>query len=264
MDRVKLQPANRRSIYDNILMVHPDGAPMCRLSARKARFYLRNGLAEEIPGDPPTIRLLFEPAGPGQAGNEYMLSARASRCVVCGTEESLTRHHVVPYCYRRHLPRRYTIRSSNYDVLVLCVEHHLQYEAAADQLKVTIAAELGVHTHGSLRVSRLRSAEQRIHCRASASANALLRYSATMPPERIQELQEGVAAYLGRPPTEEDLKEVAGHKANLDTSPPHGLQVVEKVEDVHAFVVRWRRHFIDTMNPAFLDSNWDPEQRFEH
>jgi len=120
-----------------------------------------------------------------------------------------------------------------------------------------------VHTHGSMRVFRLRSEEQHIHSRASSAANALLRYSDGMPSERVQELQERVAAYLGRSPTEEDLKAVAAHRANLSTAPPHGQQVVEKVEDVHAFVVRWRRHFIDTMQPAFLDTQWDPEQRFD-
>ncbi len=115
-------------IYDSLRVLAPNGELMHLTREDKVEWYLEHDLAERI--DDRTIRLKFTPSGLGHAGHNFYLIPRENRCVVCGDARKLTRHHVVPACYWRHIPKRYKSGSSH-DVLATCVECHTTYERAA-------------------------------------------------------------------------------------------------------------------------------------
>ena len=115
--------------------------------AEKALWYLNRALVEVVSREPPILRFAFRPGGPGHVGDAFYLAGKVNRCVVCGSEEGLNRHHVVPRVYRRHLPPEVK-EHSHHDVLLLCVACHERYERAADALRAELSSECGVPPHG--------------------------------------------------------------------------------------------------------------------
>ena len=105
-------------------MLAPDGKPMCRVPARKARFYLDKGLAQVVTLEAEqemVIQLNFEPKGYGHRYDEGNLAARVDACVACSEDAKLHRFSVVPPSFRQGLPDLY--KSNNHrDILILCHE----------------------------------------------------------------------------------------------------------------------------------------------
>jgi len=240
--------ARRGVLFDNWLILTREGEPLCRASQRKVNFYLRNNLAEYV-GDK-QIRLTFEPNGPGDKGNAYMLLPRANHCAVCGVTERLTKHHIVPYCYRRWFPNRLGSRNS-YDVVALCVDCHERYEQLAHQRRCEIAAALNIPKPGAP-VEDV-SEEDRTRGKAIRSASALDRHARVIPPEKREQLWERIDTYLGRTATWSEAHELAQQVVRTSIRhAAHGQLVVQSIEDLDAFARGWREHFIATMKPRHL------------
>ena len=87
-------PPRTKPLYDGWLMLGPDGLPMCRMAASRARWYVSRHLAEEVPIDDPrcadapgrTIQLTFTPNGRGNITEPWLLQGKANVCVGCGSE----------------------------------------------------------------------------------------------------------------------------------------------------------------------------------
>ena len=102
-----LRPINmtrplKTNLYGNFHVLSPEGDIMFHCNEDKINWYLTRNLADKI--SPTAIQLRFKPNGPGHMGDHYYMSQKENKCVVCGTESQLTRHHVIPYCYRRYFP----------------------------------------------------------------------------------------------------------------------------------------------------------------
>jgi len=250
-----LKPAES-PLYSNCAAYPPDeDVVIFRCDAGKMDFYLRKGLAELIQKDPPIIRLKFRPKGRGHEGDPYFTQAIENVCVVCGSKKELSRHHIVPWIYRYWCFPRDQERNWSYDVLALCVFCHARYEKFATNLKKEIHLEFGAPLDGWNGLS----AEE---LRVVKACAALRRHSDRIPPERRRILEEIVRHYL---------------RKSGDLSPEDllvGQQIFEKAESVSSasliggrignaddFAIRWRHHFIKTMNPEFLPPFWDPERR---
>ena len=240
-------------------MLSPEGVMMCRCDDAKMRWYLSRGLAKLIREDPPIFQLTFNPKGNGHSDNDihenlsaYFLTEKYNRCCVCGGTDLLTRHHCVPYLYRRYLP--YEMKSHNsHDVMMLCPRCHSKYEREADKLKMKIAVETGVPRNGA---SRMNPEELRIH-KMGGLANTLIKHSEKIPPAQLVVLKEKLNDMAGRPvgPEEYGALVYRRHKKKRDESLSHGKRVMELV-DPEEFVRRWRQHFIDVMEPKFLPAHW--------
>jgi hypothetical protein len=107
------------------------GEPFLRCGARRARFYLVRGYAIQV--DAQTLRFVDDTTEKklaelydGQLG-PFFLEIKNDRCVVCGKDHGLTRHHVVPKRHKRNLPLEVRKQLSN--VLFVCLECHDAYEA---------------------------------------------------------------------------------------------------------------------------------------
>jgi hypothetical protein len=256
-DGVKAQflHARRGLLYGNFHFQGPDGQTMFHGDSEKALWYLNRGLVEVVSRSPPVLRFRFAPGGPGHAGDDYYLTGKVNRCVVCGAVEGLNRHHVIPSVYRRHLPT--VVKDhSHHDVLLLCLACHEKYEAAADELKAELGAEVGVPLHG------LRSERDPERNQAIKSAIALVRHGKHIPEARKEELRQAIGAWTGRwPVSDADVVEVA--VLGLDEKGEvieHGQRVVEQTADMQGFVRRWREHFLRTMRPRFLPAHWDVDR----
>jgi hypothetical protein len=110
-------------LYSNIAVLHPSGYLMCYVSRKKATWYLERKLAEVVSENPLKLQLLFKPRGNGNVDDPYGLMVKENRCVVCGIQYNLTKHHIIPYCYRQYFPKEYKEYQSH-DVVLLCTKCH--------------------------------------------------------------------------------------------------------------------------------------------
>lgn len=243
--------AQKTLIYGNYKVLGPDDNILFRCGLKKFTWYLKKNLAERI--DSHTIKINFIPKGNGHVADPYYVQPRDNLCSVCGTEYNLSKHHVVPYCYRRYFPE--IIKNHSYhDVLPLCMECHNTYEKEHSIiLRKILAEKYDVPVHGfSFKEGKAKS-------KAVKSAKALSKYSGCIPEFRKKELRENIRLFLEcEDLTDSDIVELAKtkwrHTINRQT---HGEAVMSKVEDLQDFVITWRKHFIETMKPQHLPRGWD-------
>lgn len=222
--------------YDNCKVYHPNGKLMFYCSLKRLNWYLNKDLAEKI--DDTSIKLTFTPKGEGEP--EYLLYPRESKCVVCGTEKNLTKHHVIPYRYRKLFPLKYKDKNS-YDVVVMCRDHHNEYEIYADELKMMLEEKYSKGTK-----------EYNLDLKRANSIYSLLKRDDTeIPDERISELEEILFDMCFK--YNWDLNELE------DLSPINpGESIVEKV-GVEELILMWKDHFINTIDTPYLPKTWDKD-----
>lgn len=241
--------------YENCEVLSPEGQLMFRCCRKKAVWYLDRNLGQKVADDPLIIQLTFVPKGVGHIDDPYFLQKMENRCVVCGSEESLTRHHVVPYCYRRFFPLDLKNHRS-YDVMALCIPCHRSYEDYALELKKILADQ------HSAPISGTGIKYNKELARARGAAYAFLLNQDKMPPERQLELLGRVKSYLQKEVTDTDLHELVDKNPyDFGNYTHHGKIVMEQIKDIECFIRDWRQHFMDTMFPKFLPLFWNIERR---
>ena len=129
-------------------MIHPDGEFMCYVSKKRAQWYCNKKLAEWINNS--TFKLKFNPNGIGKRGLKFYETKQENSCVVCGNsnKDNLTKHHVVPYVFRRNFPVIYK-QSNHHDVLIVCEKCHIKYETHASEFKNKLAKDFNLLTHAN-------------------------------------------------------------------------------------------------------------------
>lgn len=243
-------------LYGNCAGYSQSGELIFRCNTKKMRWYLNRGLAEEISSDPPAIRLLFKPKGNGHAGDRFFLQARKNECVVCGTDKDLTRHHVLPHSYRRWFPKSLDCYGP-YDVFALCIDHHEQYEESADTLKEKLVAEFNAPLHG------IGGSACPVIRKGASAAHALLKYGSKIPEHKVAELEGVVKKTFGGELSSDALKKLVDSSRSAYKT--HGRLVVEELngfEGIGKFVIRWRKHFLETMEPKYLPKWWKVDRVF--
>lgn len=116
--------------YSNYLMVSKDGKPLNTVDKRRCDWYLKRNLARAIEWHdkkyPKVIQLNFEHKGGNKRESDTVYVE--SHCVVCGSKEKLSLHHVVPHAIKKH----YRAKDKDYTrhlCVLLCEKHHLEIEA---------------------------------------------------------------------------------------------------------------------------------------
>ena len=180
-------------------------------------------------------------------------------CCVCGfVRGRMTRHHVVPGCYRKplHHDRNY---HDLHDIVAICVPCHGKYEKHAMILKKRLCERYGVPMDGIGLVLPHDST-------AIRAAVALVRHGDRIPAKRTAELRADIVSHLGREPEEVDMSELAGKKAGVSPGPDYvtcGELVAAKIENMQAFWRMWRTHFVEKMKPGFLPADWDLDREVQ-
>lgn len=247
-----------KPLYGNCLIIAPDGQPLCRTNQKKLDWYLDRNLAVKVEADCPTIKLRFEPSGRKGTEHPYFLAEKANRCVCCAKVEQITRHHVVPYGFRKFFPLELK-EHMLHDVLPMCVDCHEEYELIAFELKKELSKKYNVpmigknyHTDKSLYSIR-------------GAASALLKH-AQIPEFRREILKNKLRAYYNKNDiTLEDIQKAAVVNPMIQTSEfvPFGKHIVDQF-DLQEFVVMWRQHFLDNMKPQYMPEFWDVNHKLEH
>lgn len=243
--------------YGNCEVLNSDGQLMFRCNKKKIDWYLDRNLGVKVNDSPLTIKLTFTPNGNGHKGDPYHLQKMANRCVVCGSNRELNRHHVVPYCYRKFFPTHLK-KHRSFDVLAICVDCHSKYEDHATELKENFAIKYNIPIDGKGGCYNNELGA------ATKAAAALVLYKQQIPLERQKALLDKVKLYLGKEPDQNDLEQLhhAKNGYNFDSYIPHGKGVVEQLSDIEAFIREWRQHFLDKMKPQFMPNMWKVDGPF--
>ena len=239
--------APETEIYGNWKVYSPDDQLMMRCSTKKANWYLSRNLAEKI-GEL-TIKINFKPNGMGHATDYhgYYLEERKVLCVCCGTDNNLTRHHVVPYCYRRFFPDIYKDHSS-FDVVLLCEYCHSKYETYSTELQKQILNECNYTLDPIVRE------HNRLIGTAGSALNALKYCSEKIPAERRAVLLATLTEYYNRPVSFEEVSSLEIEK--LQPQKDRTAYVVSQIQQPIEFIVRWRKHFVEHAKPQYLSKSW--------
>jgi len=240
-------------IYGNCLVKSPDGISMFRCETKKANWYLERNLAIVISEEPYEIQLTFKPDGNGHVNDEYYLGQKENRCVVCGTNDLsvLTKHHIVPYEYRKHFPLEFKQHSSH-DIVAICKKHHKEYEINHASILKKILSEI---YNAPLNITKN---EKKILLSFSY-ASALHKHGEKMSNERKEEMIAYIQFFKKEKITDEIIKNLAETDIYkfLNLGKKHGEIVFKNVkENLQEFVELWRTNFIEKTNPQFMPKGW--------
>lgn len=209
---------------------------LSHVDTKRMNWYLDRDLAVMI--NDKDFKLTFKSKGDKSRGKYYMLELE-NKCVVCGCEERLTKHHVVPTQYRKYLPLKYKSKSS-FDVLALCHDCHHDYELEADKLKEELLIEFDLVDYDKT-IYRIKS----LH-------NTLNAHSEHIPDDRRNDMVEYLENYFDA--DIEDILEVDDFEFETSTE-----VMMKQVDDYDSFVIMWRKHFIDNAKPKYLPQEWYDE-----
>lgn len=234
-------------IYGNCCVFSPDNLLMFRCEEKRINWYLERNLAEKISENPLSIKLNFQPNGLGNRVKGYGLLEMSNKCVNCGNNEELSRHHVVPICYRKHFPEKFKSRYFH-DVLAMCKPCHYEYEAKAQKLKKEIAREYDV---GEVKIK-----ENKEVVFGLKSAKILI--NEMIPKGRRDEVKRKLKEYFGiKRLTRKRVEEfLIKKKQDYDPNPIQSQIIASKIEDIQRFIKRWRQHFLDNNSCKFLPEGW--------
>ena len=121
--------------YANVLLIGQDGKHLSTISSKKAKWYLRKNLAVEVPAPEPYARALQINFTHKQVGDaeKWDLEVSDNCCVMCGTTQELTLHHIVPRVIRRYFPFEVKSHAREWCVL-LCEDCHIKVEAVSQPI----------------------------------------------------------------------------------------------------------------------------------
>ena len=128
-------PGQSSPHYANVVLIAQDGRPLSTISHRRAKWYLKKNLAIEIPAPAPYTRALqinFTHKQQGQA-EKWDLEVSDNCCVMCGTTQNMTLHHIVPRVIRRYFPFEVKSHAREWCVL-LCESCHNNVEAVSQPI----------------------------------------------------------------------------------------------------------------------------------
>jgi len=246
------------TVFDNCIIQAPDGVTLSRCGMKKLNWYVSRGLAKRVGENPPTIRLNFEPRGRDGLDDPLLTSGKPNICVVCGTKDDLTKHHIVPYSFVKHMTvdRKVDVI---HDIYPLCKDHHTEYEKLSMERRKEMADEFGIPLYG------LEQSELRLISRAIKSASALLYHGEHIPDKRRDLLESDVKAFLRNEsqPTLQQLEYVStysvkSHKDYVNFS----KYISNQYHDLEEFAKEWRIHFLETMKPKYMPDNWSVDRGF--
>jgi len=252
---------NLDKLYGNNKVFAPSGELMFLGSKKKINWYLKNNLADviEVEGKNTHIKLNFVPKDIGHSKNgldPYYLAKKLNICVVSGSSDGtyLTKHHIIPYCFRKWFPEEYKSRSSH-DIVLITRDLHHQYENKyADDFKNEIGIEYGV---GSLKDCGKINAAKSFN---KGLAHTIINQHKNMPMDKLLNMMIRFETNTNIKPTIWNLKDYIisyNIEANKNRKTNDwGKFVVEKITDLQEFSEIWRQHFIDSMSPKHMPDGW--------
>ena len=228
--------------YDNVKIFSPDGLLMCYVSDRKRDWYLSRNLAEII--DEQSIRLSFKPKALGNHGQPYLVQLE-NKCVICGDEsvEDLTKHHIIPSCFRKHFPKQWK-NSRHFEVVFLCTECHTFYEREAYKLTKQLLESIG--------------GEQLMkdYHLTRKYAGGILAHSDKIPEDKLDEMKIWLLEHHN---IDDFSIDTMVNLLELPHPSPYKMYS-QTISDYPYFIKMWKDHFIEVMELSeHLPKFWNEE-----
>lgn len=240
-------------IYHNILVQGADGKPLSRCPAKRANWYIKQGLVDIIQKEPLIIRLKWNPEIQEAIIHPYDIALKKNRCVVCDEINALTRHHIIPFCFRRYMPLAIKDYSS-YDIMPLCVKCHDEYECYASKYKNELIAK-----HSLVKNGKMPENELDLY-RAKHAVSVLLQHREKIPADKVAKLEDTILKIFPHKTSRRIDVSMLEHlfTFSIKKKEQHWAKlVVENEPDLDKFFISWRKHFVDHMKPKFLPPLWD-------
>ena len=280
-------------MYDNIHMLDENREPICTISMKKAKWYIRKNIAEwsspkegsELSKnkDAKCIRLLFTHNGANEDEDKktsseklYLRSAKQNICVSCGSDGHHIRHYIVPYAYRSLLPDDYKSHMSH-DIVILCPDCHVSCEKSTKKRMKRMENDL-----------RMKMTDDDAFCKPTiedthlyhirSCAIALVKWRDTIPEEKIASYEQEVRSYLAdcckneternlilagnEPLTKAQLQKACSVKYRVKNPKyiPGSKLVVRSLDDdrkkIEQFIIDWRKHFMAVVAPNHMPTGW--------
>jgi len=237
-------------MYDSYEIQDPRGKILFLCDKKKINWYIKKDLVECV--NPNTYKLKFEPKGKGNT-NPFFLERLPNQCVVCGVKERLSKHHLVPYQYRKVLPDDYK-NSNHFDVLCVCLDCHEAYEEKANKLKDNLHNQYGVPLKG------IEEPNKKIIAINGVLHNLKEKLD-MLPQSAIDNLLSNLRKYVGHEVTLEEALLMDYHDIPSSTyfDTRDSILMDKYLAATHTyeeFILMWREHFLTTMNPQFMSKNW--------
>ena len=277
----------KKDNYDDLNLYSDDMILLAKIEMRKFSWYLKKGLAEQI--NEKSIKLKFRPKGYGHNNDMFYLSKIDNICVACGSDKDLTRHHIVSFEYRKHMPE--FVRShSSHDVCLLCAFCHERYETEAVKLRKEISEKYNAPLGGVGIIKKIECAS------AKKAANALYQHRQKLPPNRVKELEHELRLFISlwkqdensstnnaEGDDENDEFEITNdqlrtildlHVTDKTDFISHGeltitamkqqsLNEEDYLDKLDSFCRMWRQHFIDILNPKYMNKYWQVDKKIK-
>ena len=282
--RINLRPERTNKIYGNCKVYSPAGNLIFLCLRKKANWYLDR--KDDVTGEPLAIEIkhinpivsflmtmffirskgmkiqfTFEPKEEGNHGDKYSLAKKHNKCVVTGSKnlETLTKHHITPYCYRKYMSDDYKVANSH-DIVPIDSEEHFKYERIADNLKHEIARKYDAPIDGV----KIEVNHKLFY--AIKAAKAIGKHGDKIPKEKTDFYKEKIREYTGKKKVtqkiiDELINTAFGEAGSVDLK-THGEIVMEKLslkgdDAMQEFFEMWRRHFIKHAKPKYMPKYWD-------
>jgi len=230
--------------YDNIQMLNETEQFMAFVDRKKADWYIRKNLAEWSNSQQTAFRLKFTPQGDGKYDLAFYKIPAQNICVVCGTDQNLTRHHIVPSQFRRAFP--YKLKShSCHDVLSLCCSCHNEYERCAELFKAEIRTKYGIPSDDEL--SKIKTPEHE----KSKALYYIIKYSTDL--EEINRVRAELDVILAKQ-TSKNLRFM--RQKAMKAAYINCINQIIAEDGLVAFIESWRQHFLDHAKPMFMPEHW--------
>lgn len=246
----------KRKAYANCQALSATGDLIFRCNFKRVNWYLKNKLGKLISKKPLTIQLEWCYQD-GHKGDKFTLQQRRNKCVCCGKNKSYNMHHILPYCYRKHIISMHVEAYVHdfHDIVVLCVDCHIKYENVYSlQLRKKLSQEYNVPIDGI-------GFEDKRKMQIYQDARTLKRYGHLMPEHARHRLKSRISKFIGHDVSPSDIDDlsiqIASKYCKLPHYKTHGQRVVEQLTDIQAFVEMWRLHFLETMKPQHMPEHWD-------
>lgn len=241
-------------IFENCLIQAPDGTNLSRCGIKKLNWYLNNKLADLISDDPPIIRLKFEPSGREGLNDPFLNEGKPNICIVCGTNEDLTKHHIVPYSFVKHMNLKCKFDIIR-DIMPVCRKCHNEYELKSfDKRK-----ELAVRFDVPIEINKKQACKKN---KIIGLAKTLIEQE-NIPNERKEEIVSEIIDFTGNDAISmKDIETLIKIKPNSNGI-NYSKVIANQIIDYDEFAKEWRIHFVETMNPKFLPSNFKIDRKMD-
>jgi hypothetical protein len=279
-----LKRGSKNLDLENWKVFHPNGKHMFTCSGKKARWYLDRDLAIQI--DEYKMQFTFSPNGYGFADNEeFGKSIREAKCVVSGIKDDLQRHHIVPYCYRKHFPFKYKSKN-HHDVVLMNHDIHAEYEIEASKYKDELAKKYNIKTIGEYnkaysqmirdvnrdksvllgKISTILKGYKKISRDIIIDNLKFISNQLSIDYEFMMNINYIQLLKLYKILQKEYNKEYNQFKERHAKYYDHGWHLVSKLnteDKIKEFIILWRKHFINIMQPKHMPDGWSINFRCE-